>query len=108
LFFIILNYYFYGINASTMDFVLYFIIGIAILLVLSFMLTFFIFSLLIFDLLMILHTFFFMDLNSIYTWIIAIIISIIIYLILRHIGKKLEKSVFKVDNELKGVNSYGK
>ncbi len=102
IFFMFLIYIFYGMSPSSLDPVLYFIVITAILLLLTFILTFFIFSLLLVDLLLILHVFFRMDLNSLYTWLAGVIITIILYFILRFAGRKLERSVFAVDKELRG------
>jgi hypothetical protein len=50
-----------------------------------------------------------MDLNSIYTWIVGIILAIIFYLILHYYGKKLNKLVFEIDDELKrGATKFEK
>ncbi|HEU12878.1 MAG: hypothetical protein ACP5G5_03695 [Thermoplasmata archaeon] len=100
--FIGLNYYFFGINIHSLEPVLYFIVLTGTLLVLTFILALFIFIIILVDILLILHVFFLMDLNSIYTWIAGIIVSIILYLILHYAGKKLNREVFDTDKELKG------
>jgi hypothetical protein len=109
LLFITLSYYFFGFSLQSLSPALYFIIGTSILLSLTFVLALFIFILLLIDLLLVLHTFFLMDLNSIYTWIVGIILAIIFYLILHYYGKKLNKLVFEIDDELKrGATKFEK
>jgi hypothetical protein len=109
LLFIALSYYFFGFSLQSLSPALYFIIGTSILLSLTFVLALFIFLLLLIDLLLVLHTFFLMDLNSIYTWIVGIILAIIFYLILHYYGKKLNKLVFEIDDELKrGATKFEK
>jgi hypothetical protein len=109
LLFIALSYYFFGFSLQSLSPALYFIIGTSILLSLTFVLALFIFILLLIDLLLVLHTFFLMDLNSIYTWIVGIILAIIFYLILHYYGKKLNKLVFEIDDELKrGATKFEK
>ncbi|MCI4434330.1 MAG: hypothetical protein JHC29_02530 [Thermoplasmata archaeon] len=109
LLFIALSYYFFGFSLLSLSPALYFIIGTSILLSLTFVLALFIFILLLIDLLLVLHTFFLMDLNSIYTWIVGIILAIIFYLILHYYGKKLNKLVFEIDDELKrGATKFEK
>ncbi|MVT13678.1 MAG: hypothetical protein GPW16_05295 [Euryarchaeota archaeon] len=109
LLFIALSYYFFGFSLQNLSPALYFIIGTSILLSLTFVLALFIFILLLIDLLLVLHTFFLMDLNSIYTWIVGIILAIIFYLILHYYGKKLNKLVFEIDDELKrGATKFEK
>lgn len=99
--FIALTFYLIHMSIQSLEIAIYLLLLTGILLVLTFMVAIFIFLLMLTDILLILHRFFLMDLNSIFTWIVGIIVAVIFYIMIHYAGKRISKAVFNIDEELK-------
>lgn len=99
--FIGLSVLFYGYSNNYLYSALVLIAVVIILLFGTFIISFLIFLLYLFDTMIVMIIYFKASIYSIWTWIIAIAVSIVIYFAIKSLDKYLKNKLFTLDSEIK-------
>jgi len=91
---------FYGYSSAYLYSLLILIVTVIILFIGTYIVSFIIFLIYLFDIMMILIVYFSFSIYSIWTWVISIAISIVIYFLIKHFEKLLKKRLFLLDSQI--------
>lgn len=91
---------FYGYSTPYLYSILTLIVAFILIFIGTYIISFIIFLLYLFDVLLVLIIYFSLSIYSIWTWVISIAVSIVMYFLVRHLEKTIKKKLFLLDSQI--------